>query len=150
MRFGSRIVLFFLRPVYRALFEGPLTEINNRLQNVERISAQLHDAESNLAAQLHTLRAELVPYLQRAEAVNADLSARLRTMDAHFAGRLRDIEVNRGNDANSAAHWNAIEQLILALFRVPESPAVELDVTAGGSPESVPDRNGLHATSNLR
>jgi hypothetical protein len=150
MKFGRRMVLFFSRPVYRALFDGPLTEINTRLQRVESLSSQLRDAEANLAAQMHNLRAELVPYLQRAEANNAGLSAQLRGLDASFAEKLRNSEANRGNDPVSVAHWNAIEQLVLALFRLPESRAWESSSAPDAHPEALPDRNGLHATSNLR
>lgn len=146
MKFGKRIGLFFARPIYRSLFEAPLTDIGTRLQNVERLSSQLHDAEANLAAQLHKLRAELVPYLQRAEASNTAQSAHLH----NFSERLRGIEGNSANEARDAARWSAIEELILALLRQPDSSVVELDSAVSTSKEALADINGLNATSHLR
>jgi hypothetical protein len=148
MKFGERILVFFLRPVYRALFEGPLADITARLQSIERLSAQLRDAEANLAAQMHNLRAELVPYLQRAQVKNAELAAQLGTVDANSAARLGGIE------ASNVAQWDAVEQLLHALFRLPESQAAEADSKANTPEETaisgVASLNRMHAASNLR
>ncbi|MGH9438116.1 MAG: hypothetical protein ACRD22_09520 [Terriglobia bacterium] len=139
MKFGKRIVLFFLRPVYRALFEGPMAEISARLDRVERLSAQVRDAEANLAGQLHNLRAELVPYLQRGD-VN------LSSLEPRVAAHLRSLE------ANNAAQWDGIEQLLLAMFRLPQSQVSALDGKAPGEPQYLKaiEIDKVHAAANLR
>lgn len=142
---------FLLRPIYRAFFKKPLrwcftrlrtfflADLIARLQNIEHLSAQLHDAEANLAAQLHTLRAELIPYLQRAE---------MRGTDAGLLAQLRAIE------ANNASQWDGIEQLLLAMFRLPEAPLPASVLDAGVLDETpylkAIDLNQVHAASNLR
>lgn len=140
---------FLLRPIYRAFFKRPLrwgliklrtlflADVIARLQRIEQLSVQLHHAEANLAGQLHNLRAELVPYLQRAETKNSELHAHSQILEA-----------------NNTAQWDAIEQLLLALFRVPEPRNLDLDVDIKASGETSLSRafevNRVHASSDLR
>lgn len=147
---------FLLRPIYRAFFKRPLrwgfgklrafflADVIARLQSVEQLSAQLHEAEKNLAGQLHNLRAELVPYLQRAEVELGTLEPRFAAQHAH----------NAAHQAYNAAQWDAIEQLILAMFRLPESQTSTSGLDSGAPEESQYPRtvalNEVHAIAHLR
>lgn len=145
------MIRFLLRPIYRAFLKKPLrwglirlkafllADIAARLQTVEDLSAQLRDAEANLAAQLHTLRAELVPYLQRSE-------MNLSSLEPRLAEQFRIL------DANNAAQWDSIEQLLLAMFRLPQSQTSGDDGIAPDEPHyfKTIDLNQVHAASSLR
>lgn len=137
---------FLLRPIYRAFLKRPLrwgltrlkafllADIAARLQSVEALSAQLRDAEANLAAQLHTLRAELIPYLQRAE-------MNLSSFEPSLGERFRALE------ANNVAQWDGIEQLLLAMFRLP--PSQESAPDDAHYLQAI-DLSQVHAAGNLR
>ncbi len=148
MRLGERILLFFLRPIYRAVFKGPierakaslLADITARVQSVERLSIQLRDAEANLAAMLHHLRAEVIPYLQRLEARHAEL--RNSPATGQIAAHLRSLE------ASNMAQWNAIEQLVISLLSLPHESLA--DQPAEAAIANGVDLNGVHAASSLR
>jgi hypothetical protein len=140
---GSLLRGLFRRPLVRlkAFF---LADLSARVEKIEHISVQLRDAEANLAALLHHLRAEVIPFLQRAE-----LS--LENLEPRLTEQLRGIETNR--TVQTAAQWDAIEQLLLALFRLPESQLTSPGENAD-SPESPYSKaielNQVHAAGNLR
>jgi len=93
MGFGEKLILNLLRPIYRAFFERLLWRFLLKLKNffLTEVSARLE----NIEGQLSELPATKKAY--------ADLEERLREIEA-----------------NNAAEWDAIEQLLLAQFRQPE------------------------------
>jgi len=127
MRFGERIVVFIVRPIYRTFFDRLfwwflakvkvflLAETALQLDSIERRLTEASGSQARLAAIEERLR-------------NAELS--------------------------NAAQWDALEQLLLALFRQPELRTSGLDRELNTPREtSIPtpaDLNRAHAASNLR
>lgn len=125
MRFGERIVLFIFRPIYRTFVERLLWWFLTKVKIFFL---------ADIAVQLDSIERRLREDHQQRWAVIEE--------------RLRGAEVS------NTAQWDAMEQLLLALFREPELPRLDSDwkfnsaqCTAISSPAEL---NRAHAASNLR
>jgi hypothetical protein len=127
LRFGERITLFFFRPIYRTFGERLLWWFLTKVKIFFM---------ADLAAQVDSIDRRL----------REDHHERWAAIDQ----RLRNLE------ASNAAQWQAIEELLLALFRSPEPLALESDAraTAANHPSaSVPNRaelNRVDASNHIR
>src|SRR5882724_2149203 len=94
LKFGEKVVLFFLRPIYRTFFERLVWWFLARVKAF--------------------FLAEIGPQLERIE-------RRLQSEEADRQQRWAAIEERmRSAEASNAAQWDALEQLLLAMFRQPE------------------------------
>ncbi|HEX4168707.1 MAG TPA: hypothetical protein VHZ55_24855 [Bryobacteraceae bacterium] len=91
LRFGEKVMLFILRPIYRTFFERPLWWFLTKVKIffMADVTAQLEIIERRL---------------------REDHQQRWATIDE----RLRNLE------ANNTAQWDALEKLLLSLFRQSE------------------------------
>ena len=123
MRFTEKLAVIFVRPLYRTFFERPLWWFLARVKTFffAEVGVQLANIERRLAEDHH--------------------AQRLATIEE----RLRMLE------ANNAAQWDALEQLLLALFRQSEVPFTE-SVASSAAPDARQSNglNRVHAASNLR
>lgn len=126
MRFGEKIVVFIFRPIYRTFFERLFWWflLKVKVFMLAEVRAQLDSVELRLRAD--------------------DAQRRLAAIEE----RLRAAELS------NAAQWDALEQLLLALFRQPESRASDPDWKVGaGQENSISNARDLmraHAARNLR
>lgn len=126
MRFVEQIIVSILRPIYRIFFERPLWWFLAKLKSffLNEVSGQLGGIE-------HRLQAAETEQRQNWQTIQS---------------QLQRIE------ANNAAQWDALEQLLLAVLRQPEA----LEAEAGGSSHeeapisSTNDLSRVHAASSLR
>lgn len=127
MRFGERITLYVFRPIYRTFVERLLWWF--------------------LAKVKVFFLAEIGPQISECLAKIDNVERRLQQLE-QLAEPLRRAETN------SAAQWDALEQLLLALFRQPESRALEANWDGGigqeASASSAIEPNRVHAASNIR
>jgi hypothetical protein len=94
MRFGERVVVFIFRPIYRTFFDRLFWWFLARIKVF-----LLSDI---------TIRLE-------------NIERRLQTLEADSQQRGTSIEERlRSAERNNIAQWEALEQLLLALFRQPE------------------------------
>jgi hypothetical protein len=123
MRFGERIVVWIVRPIYRTFFERLFWWFLLKVKVF-----MLADVQAQLAGIEARLRAD-------------ETQQRWASIEA----RLRDAET-----AN-AAQWDALEQLLLALYRQPEIRSSGAEWETGAKQEPVAkadDRNRLRAANN--
>jgi hypothetical protein len=126
MRFGERVVVFILRPIYRTFFERLFWWflLKVKVFLLADVQAQLNSIEARLRSD--------------------DSAQRWAAMEE----RLRSAELS------NAAQWDSLEQLLLALFRQPyfrtSDSDRKLDTGQEGSFSSAGDMNRAHAASNLR
>lgn len=124
MRFGERVVVFILRPIYRTFFDRLLWWflLKVKVFMLADIRAQLESIDARLQS-------------DEAQRRWASIEERLRSMEA-----------------SNAAQWDALEQLHLALFRQPESQSSdsEADPPHYDVISSDADINRTHAASNIR
>ena len=129
MRFGEKLVVFIFRPIYRTFFERLLWWF------LARIKAFLF-AETG---------AQLSQILRKLEGIEARLQ---QQRWSEIEERLRVME------ANNAAQWDGLEQLLLAMFReagnqnIDERWGTSMHQESSGS--SVADLNRVHAASSIR
>lgn len=127
MRFGERIVVYIFRPIYRTFFERLLWWF--------------------LAKVKVFFLAEISAQVSESLAKTADIERRLAAIEEMAAGL-------RGADAKNAAQWDALEQLLLALFREPESRTWDTDREVGTPAHSaIATAAGLdrvHEANNIR
>lgn len=127
MRFSEKIVVFLLRPIYRAFFE--------RLLHWHLIKFK------------QFLLAETVTSL-------ADLTARIEQIERSISagadpGAMQ--ELLRQNQTSSAAQWSAIETLLLAMFR--QSGLSNADLANIDNPKTraaVASLHEVNASDNIR
>jgi len=135
MRFGEKVVVFILRPIYRTFFERLIWWYLTKIK-------AFFLAETG--AQAAEMRAQIAECLRRLESIEGGHQQRWAAVEE----RLRNAE------ANNAAQWDGIEQLLLALFRQPESrnPGADWGVAAQQeAPVSrASDLNRVHAASSIR
>ncbi len=125
MRFGERVVVLIFRPFYRTFVERLLWWF------LARVKIFLL---SDMAVQVDSIDRRLQNDPQQRVIA---LEERLRAMEA-----------------SNAAQWDAMEQLLLALFRQPELRSSEQDPKLD-VPQEMPVSNEtylnrVHAASNLR
>lgn len=125
MKFGERAALFILRPFYHVFFERPLWWF--------------------LAKVKEFFFAEVGVRLGNIERLADDAERRLAAIEE----RLRRVE------AANAAQWDALEELLLALFHQPETRPSGSDKDVPGLPEhtanvSATNLSRVHAASNIR
>jgi hypothetical protein len=96
LRFGERITLFFFRPLYRTFVERLLWWFLTKVKIFFM---------ADLVAQVDSIDRRL----------REDHHERWAAIDQ----RLQNLE------ASNAAHWQAIEELLLALFRSSELPGLD-------------------------
>ena len=129
MRFGEKLVVFIFRPIYRTFFERLLWWF------LARIKAFLF-AETG---------AQLSQILRKLEGIEARLQ---QQRWSEIEERLRVME------ANNAAQWDGLEQLLLAMFRQPESRSPHQEWRTSDSQElsssTTADLNRAHAASSIR
>lgn len=134
MRFGERVVVFILRPIYRTFFERLFWWFLLKIKvfMLADVQVQLANIEARLASD-ESRRLGMDEWRQRWAAID---------------DRLRAAE------AANAAQWDALEQLLLALYRLPESRNLDSELKQGGVSEapvsSASDLSRAHAASNLR
>lgn len=127
MRFGEKLVVFIFRPIYRTFFERLLWWFLTRIKIffLAEIGVQMSQ----------TLRK--LEELQSSQQHWAEIENRLRVMEA-----------------NNAAQWDGLEQLLLAMFRQPESRNSDTEwenITSEKIPHSTSaDLNRVHAAGTLR
>ena len=137
MGFVKSLAISIIRPIYRALFERPLwwflskvkdyffAETNLQLESIERRLAQLEGR----------------PTAGKDEEQWSSLHSRLRSLEASGVAQ----------QGSNAAQWDAIEQLLLAMFRQPEVVRVETAVSSGISDGSQPvaEAERAHAAGHI-
>lgn len=126
MRFGERVVVFVLRPIYRTFFERLFWWFLLKVKVF-----MLADVQTRLAS----------------------IEARLGSDES--LRRWAEIEERlRKTEAANAAQWDALEQLLLALYRVPESRGLDSDSKVTTEQETAfSNANELtraHAANNIR
>lgn len=124
----KRLATVFARPIYRAFFEKPLWWF------LARVKAYLF-------AEVGTQLGDIGDFLAKTGVQMATIERRLTEVEE----RLRIAETT------NAAQWDAIEQLLLALFRQPEAQTVESAIPSASMHTwntAEPDR--VHAASNIR
>ncbi len=135
MRFAEKIVVFVLRPIYRTFFERLIWWYLTKIK-------AFFLAETG--PQIAEIRAQVSECLRRLDSIESGYQQRL----AGIEERLRSAE------ANNAAQWDGLEQLLLAMFRRPESrvsdPEPAVSTPGEISIESVTDLNRVHAASSIR
>lgn len=126
MRFGERVVVFILRPIYRTFFERLFWWflLKVKVFMLAEVQARLASIEARLGSDESPRRwAEIEERLRKAEGANA-------------------------------AQWDALEQLLLALYRQPESHRLDSDLkVATGQETAFSNANELtraHAANNIR
>src|SRR5690242_798633 len=128
MRFGERLMVFILRPIYRKFFKRYLWSFLAKVKTFFFAEVNIHIGNIELR-------------FQTEDAVNEQRWASLEQL-------LRSLE------ASNAAQWDAMEQLLLALFRQPEqqTPDPEWKASTPHEPPilSATDLNRVHAASNIR
>lgn len=122
MRLSERLVVFIFRPIYRTFFDRLVWWflLKVKIFMLADVRAQLDGMEARLRSD--------------------DSHRRLTAMEE----RLRSVE------ANNVAQWDALEQLLLALFRQPAvSPAdAKSNVRGDQTPiRSATDPNAVHAAA---
>jgi hypothetical protein len=124
MRFGEKIVLFFVRPIYRTFFQ--------RL-----IWWNLAKMKAFFLAETGAQISECLRKLEKIESRQAAIEERLRAAEA-----------------SNAEQWDGIEQLLLATFRQPEARGSDTEWQAitpqNTSASSKTDLNRAHAASSIR
>lgn len=127
MRFGERMVVYIFRPIYRTFFERLLWWFLAKLKIF-------------LLGEIGVQISECLVKIDNVE-------RRLREIE-ELAAPLRDAELK------NAAQWDAMEQLLLAMFRQPELLALDSDRELGMPPHtatsSAGELNRAHAASNIR
>jgi len=128
MRFGEKIVVFILRPIYRTFFERLLWWFLARIK----------------VFFLAEIGVQLSQILRKLENIESGQQQRYAAIEE----RLRAAE------SNNAAQWDGLEQLLLAMFRQPESRASDVEWKTT-TPQEVPVSNGtdlnrVHAASSIR
>ncbi len=123
MRFGERVLIFVFRPIYRTFIERPLWWFLSRVKAYFLVE---------VGPQLENIGRHLQDQQQRWAALEE---------------RLQRAE------AGNAAEWDALEQLLLALFREP-GPQSSTRASTPENPEAsaLPEsnQNRAHAASNIR
>jgi hypothetical protein len=127
MEFADRLVISIARPVYYAFFARPLWWF------LAKVKAFFF-AETTVALENIERRLREDQQQQRWAAIEE---------------RLRSLEMN------NAAQWDAMEQLLLSLFRQSEAQTAESEwkfsvPTEAPSLTTTTDSNRTHAASNLR
>lgn len=124
MKFLERAIVSILRPIYRALIERPLWWF-------------LAKVKAFFFAEITVQVAEGFSKLD-------DLERRLRAIEERI----------QGVERNNAAQWDALEQLLLALFRQQQLQTSELNGKLSSPEEpSISNASDLlraHAASNIR
>ena len=126
MRFGERVVVFILRPIYRTFFERLFWWFLLKVKVF--LLADVH-------AQLNSIE------------------ARLQKNDSqqHWAAVEERLS---GLERNNAAQWDSLEQLLLALFRQPHFRSSDSDSKSGTEQDvsfsGAGELHRAHAASNLR
>ena len=127
MRFGERVVVFILRPIYRTFFD--------RLFWWFLLKVKIF-----LLADVHARLESIEARLQKDNSQQQFLAA----MEERF----------RGLETNNAAQWDSLEQLLLALFRQPQFRGLDTDWKTSLEQEvrleAVGEVNRAHAAGNLR
>jgi hypothetical protein len=127
MRFGERVVVFILRPIYRTFFERLFWWflLKVKVFLLADVHAKLDSIEARLGKDDSQQR------------LLAALEERLRTAEQ-----------------NNAAQWDSLEQLLLALFRQPHFRSLDSgwksDTEQEASFSSTSELNRAHAAGNLR
>ena len=123
LRFGERIVLFFFRPLYHTFIERLLWWFLTKVKIF---------FIADLAAQVDSIDRRL----------REDHHERWMSIDR----RLRDLE------SSNAAQWRAIEDLLLALFRSSEGPALDSDweITVQNAVAAIPSPAELNRVDGPR
>jgi hypothetical protein len=128
MRFGEKIVVFFLRPIYRTFFQRLVR------WNLAKLKAFF----------LAETEAQISECLRKLERIESEQRQQLTAIEE----RLRAAE------ASNAAQWDGLEQLLLAMFRQPESRSSDAEWKTGASqPNSASngaDLNRVHAAGSIR
>lgn len=124
MKFVERAIVSILRPIYRALIERPLWWF-------------LAKVKAFFFAEITVQVAEGFSKLE-------DLERRLRTIEERLQGAER----------NNGAQWDALEQLLLAMFRQQQFQTSELNGKLTSPEESSISNSAdlirAHAASNIR
>ena len=128
MRFGEKIVVFILRPIYRTFFERLLWWFLARIK----------------VFFLAEIGVQLSQILRKLENIESGHQQRYAAIEE----RLRAAE------SNNAAQWDGLEQLLLAMFRQPEARPSDTEWKAT-TPQEIPISNGtdlnrVHAASSIR
>jgi hypothetical protein len=135
MRFGEKIVVFILRPIYRTFFERLIWWYLTKIRAF--FMAEMNALASRQGAQISEC-------LQKLEKIESGQQQRWAAIEERL----------RASEANSAGQWDALEQLLLAMFRQPESQTSRSDwktVTPQESPVSTGvDLNRVHAAGSIR
>lgn len=125
MRFAKKVAVYVLRPIYRAFFERPLWWF---LAKVKIFFI------SDMAAQVQSMERRLrEDYQQRLTAIEERL---------------------RAAEQNNLVQWDALEQLLLALFHQPQLRTMARNGESDAPREmpvlTVNPVNRTHAASNIR
>jgi len=128
MRFGEKIVVFILRPIYRTFFERLLWWFLARIK----------------VFFLAEIGVQLSQILRKLENIESGQQQRYAAIEE----RLRAAE------SNNAAQWDGLEQLLLAMFRQPEARPSDTERRTT-TPQEIPISNGtdlnrVHAASSIR
>ncbi len=131
MRPLKKLAIAIVRPFYKALFERPLWWFLSKVKAYffEEVNQRLSDLEERV----------------RPGRINESTGSNERALVERLQGieeRLRHI------DSGSAAQWDALEQLLLAMFRQSNGQADASMVLTLPSKPAPLDR--AHAASNLR
>lgn len=128
MSFSKRIAIVFVRPVYRALFEKPIWWFLARVKAFffAEIGIQLGNMEQHLGrdAAVQDQRFSI-------------LEERLRMVEANIA-------------AQNAAQWDAMEQVLLAMFRQTGGQTDSSRTLGSQLPHQDAKLDRVNAASNLR
>jgi len=135
MRFGKRAAVFILRPIYRKFFARPLWWF------LAKVKAFFF---AEIGVQLGNFERRFITEDAVAEQRWTALEQRLRSLEAN----------NAAQAAQNAAQWDAMEQLLLALFRQPDLRTLDSDNQASAPQHtaitSATDLNRVHAANNIR
>lgn len=127
MRFGEKITLYIFRPIYRTFVERLLWWFLARVKVF--------------------FLAEIGPQISECLAKIDNVERRLQQLE-------QLAEPMRRAETNSAAQWDALEQLLLALIRQPESRVLDANwnvaIDREASLSSAIEPNRVHAASNIR
>lgn len=128
MKATKKLATIFVRPLYRAFFKKPLWWF------LARVKAYFF-------AEVGTQLADIGDFLAKAGVQLVNIERRLTEIEEH----LRIVE------ANNAAQWDAMEQLLLALFRQPEAQKAESAVPSTTMHRlNTMETDRAHAASNIR
>ena len=135
MRFGEKIVVYALRPIYRTFFERLIWWYLTKIKAFFL---------AEMGPQISRQGAQISECLQKLEQIESGQQQRWAAIE----GRLRAVE------ANNAAQWDSMEQLLLAMFRQPELHNSDVEWKTVPGPDTAiscaTDLNRVHAAGSIR